>query len=98
MLLESTFIGDTASYNRSFPEVDFLRIVISGASGFIGSHMCDRLVADGHAVIGLDNFLTSSERNIAHLRGNQAFQLIRHDITEPLAIDGPVDCVINMAS
>jgi dTDP-glucose 4,6-dehydratase len=78
--------------------VDFLRIVISGASGFIGSHMCDRLVSDGHAVIGLDNFLTGSERNIAHLRGNQAFQLIRHDITEPLAIDGPVDCVINMAS
>jgi dTDP-glucose 4,6-dehydratase len=75
-----------------------LRILVSGAAGFIGSHMCDRLLAEGHAVVAVDNFLTGRERNVAHLDGNAEFRLIRHDITQPLTVDGPVDAVLNMAS
>jgi len=75
-----------------------LRIVVSGAAGFIGSHMCDRLLKEGHAVVGLDNFLTGSERNLAHLAGHARFQFIRHDVTLPVALDGQVDVVIHMAS
>jgi dTDP-glucose 4,6-dehydratase len=75
-----------------------LRILVSGAAGFIGSHMCDRLLAEGHAVVAVDNFLTGRERNVAHLDGNAQFRLIRHDITQPLEIDGSVDAVLNMAS
>jgi dTDP-glucose 4,6-dehydratase len=60
--------------------------------------MCDRLLAEGHAVVGLDNFLTGSERNLEHLADQPRFRLIRHDVTLPLALDGPVDAVIHMAS
>jgi dTDP-glucose 4,6-dehydratase len=73
-------------------------VIVSGAAGFVGSHMCDRLLADGHTVVGLDNFLTGSERNLEHLAGQTRFRLIRHDVTLPLALDGPVDAVIHMAS
>jgi len=72
--------------------------VVSGAAGFIGSHLCDRLLGDGHTVIGLDNFLTGSARNIAHLEGERGFQLREQDITQPFSIEGPVDGVVNMAS
>jgi dTDP-glucose 4,6-dehydratase len=75
-----------------------LRILVSGAAGFIGSHMCDRLLAEGHAVVAVDNFLTGSERNVAHLAGNPQFRLIRHDIAQPLALDGALDAALNMAS
>jgi dTDP-glucose 4,6-dehydratase len=75
-----------------------MRIVLAGAAGFIGSHMCDRLLAEGHSVVALDNFLTGSEANLAHLRGAAGFELIGHDITQPMQMDGPVDAVINMAS
>jgi len=75
-----------------------LRIIVSGAAGFVGSHMCDRLLAEGHTVVGLDNFLTGSERNLEHLTGEARFRLIRHDVTQPLALDGPIDAVIHMAS
>jgi dTDP-glucose 4,6-dehydratase len=75
-----------------------LRIVVSGAAGFIGSHMCDRLLAEGHAVVGIDNFLTGSRRNLAHLAIEPRFRLIRQDITQPFPIEGPVDCVANLAS
>jgi dTDP-glucose 4,6-dehydratase len=75
-----------------------LRILVTGAAGFIGSHMCDRLLAEGHTVVAVDNFITGRERNVAHLADNPQFRLIRHDITQPLAIDGPVDAVLNMAS
>jgi len=75
-----------------------LRIVVSGAAGFIGSHMCDRLLADGHTVVALDNLLTGSLRNLAHLAEEPRFRLIGQDITQPFAIDGPVDCVVNLAS
>jgi dTDP-glucose 4,6-dehydratase len=75
-----------------------LRILVTGAAGFIGSHMCDRLLVEGHAVVAVDNFLTGAERNVAHLHGHAQFRLIRHDITQPLAVDGPLDAVLNMAS
>ena len=75
-----------------------LRIAVSGAAGFIGSHMCDRLLAEGHTVVGLDNFLTGSPRNVEHLKGNANFQLIQQDISKPFEIEGRVDCVFNMAS
>jgi len=75
-----------------------LRIVISGAAGFIASHMCDRLLADGHTVIGLDNFLTGSAGNLAHLTGNRHFCFREQDVTHAFTVDGPVDFVMHMAS
>jgi dTDP-glucose 4,6-dehydratase len=75
-----------------------LRILVTGAAGFIGSHMCDRLLAEGHAVVAVDNFLTGSEHNLAHLSGHAQFRLIRQDITQPFSVDGALDAVLNMAS
>ena len=75
-----------------------MRIVLSGAAGFIGSHMCDRLLAGGHTVVALDNFLTGAEQNLAHLSGCSEFRFIRHDVTLPLEIDGTTDAVLHMAS
>jgi dTDP-glucose 4,6-dehydratase len=60
--------------------------------------MCDRLLAEGHTVVAVDNFLTGLERNVAHLSGHARFQLIRQDITEPFGVEGPLDAVLNMAS
>jgi len=75
-----------------------LRIVVSGAAGFIGSHFCDRLLAEGHSVVALDNFLTGSSANLSHFHREPRFQFREQDITEPFSIEGPVDCVVNMAS
>ena len=75
-----------------------MRIVTSGAAGFIGSHFCDLLLACGHTVVALDNFLTGSRYNLKHLEGEARFRLLDQDITRPFSIDGPVDCVVNMAS
>ena len=77
-----------------------MRIVVSGAAGFVGSHMCDRLLAEGHSVVALDNFLTGMRANLAHLAGRPDFTLLAQDITEPLTleVEGAVDCVVNMAS
>ncbi|SPF38468.1 NAD-dependent epimerase/dehydratase [Candidatus Sulfopaludibacter sp. SbA4] len=75
-----------------------MRIVVSGAAGFIGSHMCDRLLADGHTVVALDNLLTGSRGNLAHLAQEPRFRWIEQDITRPFTIDGPVDSVVNLAS
>lgn len=75
-----------------------MRILVTGAAGFIGSHMCDRLLAEGHAVVAVDNFLTGAERNVEHLARCPQFRFIQHDITRPLSIDEPLDAVLNMAS
>jgi len=75
-----------------------LRIVLSGAAGFIGSHFCDRLLNDGHTVVGLDNFLTGSPRNLAHLQAAPNWQFREQDITLPFSVEGPVDCVAHLAS
>src|SRR5260370_40127542 len=69
-----------------------------GAAGFIGSHLCDRLVAEGHAVVGLDNLITGSRRNIAHLTGNPLFEFRECDVTQPFEISEPIDGVLHLAS
>src|SRR5215813_8530426 len=74
------------------------RIVITGGAGFIGSHLADRLLADGHEVIALDNLSTGHPRNIAHLLGNRRFQYIKYDVTEYIYVDGAVDAIFHLAS
>ena len=73
------------------------RTVVTGAAGFIGSHLSEALLNRGHAVVGVDNLITGDLGNIAHLR-DQDFQFIRHDVTQYIDIDGPVDCVLHWAS
>ncbi len=75
-----------------------MRLVLSGAAGFIGSHLCDRLLMDGHTVVALDNLLTGSLRNIFHLAGHRSFQFIQQDVTKSFAIEGAVDGVLHLAS
>jgi dTDP-glucose 4,6-dehydratase len=75
-----------------------LRIIVSGAAGFIGSHFCDDLLARGHSVVGLDNFLTGSRENLEHLAKEPRFRLVEQDITKSFSVEGEVDCVVNMAS
>jgi UDP-glucuronate decarboxylase len=71
------------------------RILITGGAGFIGSHLCDRLLSQGHEVICLDNFFTGSRQNIVHLIGNPNFELVRHDVTQPYYAE--VDQIYNLA-
>jgi UDP-glucuronate decarboxylase len=72
-----------------------LRIMVTGGAGFLGSHLCDRLLAAGHDVLCVDNFYTSTRRNITHLRENPNFELMRHDVTFPLYVE--VDRIYNLA-
>src|SRR5215204_3583429 len=75
-----------------------MRILITGAAGFLGSHLCDRFLEQGHEVVGMDNFLTCSPINIAHLRDNKNFSFIEHNVTEYIDLDGPLDGVLHFAS
>lgn len=75
-----------------------MRILITGAAGFLGSHLCDRLLADGHEVIGMDNFITGNQENLAHLAGNTKFTFIRHDVADYIFVPGKVDGVFHFAS
>jgi dTDP-glucose 4,6-dehydratase len=75
-----------------------MRILITGAAGFLGSHLADRFLADGHRVVGVDNFVTGSWRNLAHLQGRDDFFLIEHDISRPLYLADRVDGVLHFAS
>lgn len=75
-----------------------MRILITGAAGFLGSHLCDRLLKDGHKVIGLDNFVTGSTENIAHLAGNDKFSFYKHDVSNYIYIPGKIDAVLHFAS
>jgi UDP-glucuronate decarboxylase len=70
-------------------------ILVTGGAGFLGSHLCDRLLADGHEVLCLDNFATGSKRNIAHLSHHEGFELVRHDVTLPLYVE--VEAIYNLA-
>jgi dTDP-glucose 4,6-dehydratase len=75
-----------------------MRILITGGAGFIGSHLCDRLLADGHEVIAMDNLSTGNVDNIAHLAGHERFHFIKHDITNYIFIEGDLDAVLHLAS
>ena len=75
-----------------------MRILITGAAGFLGSHLVDRFLADGHDVVGMDNLITGSVDNIAHLAGNPRFTFIQHDVTNYIFLDGPVHGVLHFAS
>src|SRR5438105_13132904 len=76
-----------------------MRILITGAAGFLGSHLTDLLLSQGNEVVGVDNFITGRSENIHHLEGHSAYHFVRHDVIEPLqSIDGPVDRIYHMAS
>lgn len=72
-----------------------MRCLVTGGAGFLGSHLCERLLNDGHEVICLDNYFTGRMVNVAHLRDNRNFELIRHDVTEPILLE--VDRIFNLA-
>ncbi len=71
------------------------RVLVTGGAGFIGSHLCERLLGDGHEVICLDNFFTGTKKNIEHLIGSARFEAVRHDITQPVLLE--VDWIFNLA-
>lgn len=72
-----------------------MRILVTGGAGFLGSHLCERLINDGHEVLAVDNFYTGSRRNLDHILDNHRFELLRHDVTLPLFVE--VDAIMNLA-
>jgi len=74
------------------------RSLITGGAGFLGSHLCDRLIAEGHEVICMDNLITGSPDNIAHLFGHPAFRFVHHDVTNYIYVDGQLDYILHFAS
>jgi len=75
-----------------------MRILITGGAGFIGSHLCDRFLAEGHQVIAMDNLSTSTIDNIAHLAGRDGFSFIKHDVTNYVYVEGHLDAILHLAS
>ena len=75
-----------------------MRILITGGAGFIGSHLCDRFLAEGHQVIAMDNLSTSTIDNIAHLAGRDGFSFIKHDVTNYIYVEGHLDAILHLAS
>ena len=75
-----------------------MRILITGAAGFLGSHLSDRFINEGHAVVGMDNLITGSMDNIAHLIGHERFEFVKHDVSNYIYVAGPVDAVLHFAS
>lgn len=74
------------------------RVLITGAAGFLGSHLCDRFISEGYYVIGMDNFITGDPKNIAHLASNSSFLFIQHDVTNFVNIEGDLDYILHFAS
>jgi len=75
-----------------------MKILITGAAGFLGSHLCDRLLKEGHEVIGMDNFITGNPENLAHLAGHKNFTFIKHDVANFIFVPGKMDAVMHFAS
>ncbi len=75
-----------------------MKILITGVAGFLGSHLADRLLADGHEIIGMDNFITGSADNIAHLAGNEKFSFYKRDVSNYIFVPGKVDAILHFAS
>lgn len=75
-----------------------MRVAITGAAGFLGSHLTDRFLADGHQVIGLDNFITGQAANVAHLANDRNFEFVKQDVSDPYTVAGPLDGVLHFAS
>jgi dTDP-glucose 4,6-dehydratase len=78
--------------------VSRLRYAISGAAGFIGSHLCEHLLNDGHQVVGLDNFITGAPANLEGFQSNPSFEFLQADVTASVRVDGPIDCALHLAS
>jgi len=74
------------------------KVLITGAAGFLGSHLCDRFIKEGYYVIGMDNFITGDKKNIEHLSNNPNFEFIDHDVTEYISIEGNLDYILHFAS
>jgi dTDP-glucose 4,6-dehydratase len=75
-----------------------VRVLVTGAAGFLGSHLSDRLLNEGHAVVAMDNFVTGNPRNIAHLEGDRRFHFVEHDVTKFISVEGDIDAVLHFAS
>lgn len=75
-----------------------MRILITGAAGFLGSHLSDRFLAEGHTIVGMDNLITGNMDNIAHLMGHERFQFIKHDVSNYIYVAGALDAVLHFAS
>jgi len=75
-----------------------MRVVVTGGSGFLGSHLSETLLGQGHEVLCLDNLSTGRTENIAHLRSNKRFQFVQCDVSQHISVDGPVDAVLHFAS
>ncbi len=75
-----------------------MRVLITGGAGFLGSHLCDRLLAEGHSVIAMDNLITGKTANIEHLAGRDDFLFVKHDVTNYIYVEGPLDAVLHFAS
>lgn len=74
------------------------KVLITGAAGFLGSHLCDRFIKEGYFVIGMDNFITGDKKNLQHLESNPGFEFIEHDVTQFVKIEGKLDYILHFAS
>jgi dTDP-glucose 4,6-dehydratase len=75
-----------------------MRVLITGGAGFLGSHLCDRFLAEGHTVLAMDNLITGTTDNIAHLAGHERFTFVKHDVTNYIYVEGPLDAILHFAS